>query len=1339
MFRNQPDASMSRYEREINILRHDLRQAIEQTRMMERERDAAEENTRMWQNRVHEQQEVLDERDKAIETLVARTLQVRREDDAASTASTFEVRRLHQTVSKQERTVRAQNDLIQRQNEEVKNLRHQLQKLQSFHSSQVAAPAADTSSESSSSEVAALKAELQRTRAQLGVKRHLYSQASKQANNTDSKVRMLEEENEAQQAQLRDLKRQLWDAKGSLSTTMGELQRLQSSLRNNNDNPDVSMASEGSHPLHENQAARIKLLSEQLNAKSKQLESSEAKVGQLEIKFKDAKEECNRLRNDMGKQTQITRKALEREVEAREASEKKIKSLYEQQIAQVNKEREEELFRLQEQVKDLVEMQGKSVGFQNGALETLRAEMQAAQQDLVAKHETEVASLTKEKEAALQTLKEQLATVEETHKSDKEQLERSFLAEKEADRSMSDTTHKAEVETLESQLAHLKSEKDTMEAAIRSEFAEKMETLQTEKSDLENKWKQDMESLQSKHSDELASLQAQLVESQEQASKSNDTSLTKLREEIESARSVFAVEKEDLEAQLQSSREALATVEAQLVDLKENHANEVNDLQNQLRDMQADKENTAAQESALEALQNDLTALKEDHKREVEDLTNALELAQKRNEEFESSLRSEMDKERVDLLASKDEQIASLQRELDTVKQLAEEVQNDIRAREAAQSEAQSTHEKLMSDTTAEVATLKDELSKVQSEKLALEQQGLQVSALEEQLSELRVSLEDQRNKYEESLASSEAEKQALSQEKDELLSKLKGLEELIESAKLDKENEIQNLKAEQAAELEKFSSMSVGSVNSVREEMIKMQSEHRQELEALQAQLSQLSVEHETNMAALTEKHENEKSQLTTEKDDFVSSLRDELSALESKHLSEVQSLSQGHADQLSASEAKISSLESQISELEERNAGELANLNLQYTEAQRALEQFQSSSATAEQKLNEMTAERDSVASSLQSQLTELESKYNEETSALRSKLEQTEQQLSELAKEKESSMALQEELNQKLAAADSGKEAEVAALTSELEGLRESSLGDVKKLNETISSMETRLLEQQRDHELEVERLRTSIAELQGQGEEKKVDSADGIATQEQVMEVKKRLENLKELNSELEEENHKLAELLGEAEVALTENVNREQAFEQTVSQQQAEVERLQHLIDTMRDETSPVGIPQTVSDLEEEDRMLEIHQRLAYVEERNTKLQEQNLQLSGRLERKTIEVKSLEFEKQHAEELEKENLSLMRQVKEMATILEGMQAKSSRKSKSSSSSGTSSSPTRPSPSSGAADNGSGASQPTPSVDKENPVRTKENKSGKAKKGLKGIFKRKAFSSEDVIQE
>jgi len=118
-------------------------------------------------------------------------------------------------------------------------------------------------------------------------------------------------------------------------------------------------------------------------------------------------------------------------------------------------------------------------------------------------------------------------------------------------------------------------------------------------------------------------------------------------------------------------------------------------------------------------------------------------------------------------------------------------------------------------------------------------------------------------------------------------------------------------------------------------------------------------------------------------------------------------------------------------------------------------------------------------------------------------------------------------------------------------------------------------------------------------------------------------------------------------------------------------------------------------------------MLEVRERLEQLKARNTDLQEENLNLGGRLERAAIQISAFKVEKQQAEEIEDENVKLRHQLKEYEQLL------------SNSTKAARSAPSQ-------------QSSKTVVSDKENRVRLKDKKKKKF-----GLFKRK--STDESIPE
>jgi chromosome segregation ATPase len=134
-----------------------------------------------------------------------------------------------------------------------------------------------------------------------------------------------------------------------------------------------------------------------------------------------------------------------------------------------------------------------------------------------------------------------------------------------------------------------------------------------------------------------------------------------------------------------------------------------------------------------------------------------------------------------------------------------------------------------------------------------------------------------------------------------------------------------------------------------------------------------------------------------------------------------------------------------------------------------------------------------------------------------------------------------------------------------------------------------------------------------------------------------------------------------------EVMAIESRSKSQEREILALKMQLEEKKLEHKEEVFKlrgkienlEKESPLA--KTVAELQNDDRMLEVRQRLEQLKQRNTSLQEENLKLGGRLERAVIEIKSLDAEREHMAGLEKDVARLTHQVR----TLEGLLASVSR--------------------------------------------------------------------------
>lgn len=274
------------------------------------------------------------------------------------------------------------------------------------------------------------------------------------------------------------------------------------------------------------------------------------------------------------------------------------------------------------------------------------------------------------------------------------------------------------------------------------------------------------------------------------------------------------------------------------------------------------------------------------------------------------------------------------------------------------------------------------------------------------------------------------------------------------------------------------------------------------------------------------------------------------------------------------------------------------------------------------------------------------------------------------------------------------------QLKSLQAENEGLREQFGVEMHAKNQQIYALEHTLHAQEQI----VENMRAEMDQLQSGMEH---------ATEKRRGEVEDLQQELMQLEGRSLKQDREITALKMQLEEGKLEH--------------KAEVVRLKEALATMENE-GPLA--KTMAALANDDRMLEVRERLEQLKARNTILQEENLKLGGRLERKVIEIKSLEFEKARAEELEKENGSLRRQVNELGSILESGRPKSSRSS--------SSNKSMTSRDSNSSSSQASSQSSTTAIEKDTSSKAKE-KAAKGKKGIKGLFKRRGFSSDDVIQE
>merc|ERR1712224_901161 len=150
--------------------------------------------------------------------------------------------------------------------------------------------------------------------------------------------------------------------------------------------------------------------------------------------------------------------------------------------------------------------------------------------------------------------------------------------------------------------------------------------------------------------------------------------------------------------------------------------------------------------------------------------------------------------------------------------------------------------------------------------------------------------------------------------------------------------------------------------------------------------------------------------------------------------------------------------------------------------------------------------------------------------------------------------------------------------------------------------------------------------------------------------------------KSRREELEEMQQEVIQVEAKAMKQEREIVALKMQLEERKLEHKADVVKLKDALAKAMEQDSP--LKKTISDLQHNDRVLEVRERLEQLKARNTALQEENLNLGGRLERAVIQISASEVEKQQAEEIEEENAKLRQQLKEYEQLL-SRSAKSAR--------------------------------------------------------------------------
>ena len=281
-------------------------------------------------------------------------------------------------------------------------------------------------------------------------------------------------------------------------------------------------------------------------------------------------------------------------------------------------------------------------------------------------------------------------------------------------------------------------------------------------------------------------------------------------------------------------------------------------------------------------------------------------------------------------------------------------------------------------------------------------------------------------------------------------------------------------------------------------------------------------------------------------------------------------------------------------------------------------------------------------------------------------------------------------------------------IRTLESENDGLKEQLQVELNAKNQQIYALEHALHAQ----EQQLENMKDEMDQLQ---------SGMEFATQKRRGEVDEMEQEVMEINTRANKQEREIVTL--------------KMQLEEHKLEHKSEVVRLKDMIATMENE-SPLA--NTVAQLQNDDRMLEVRERLEQLKWTNTELQEQNLKLNGRLERAMLASKSLESEKEHSEDLEKEVRRLSRQVKTLEGILQG--AKRPPSSARSPAAAPAPAPATAQPSRAAVDKENTKNEPVISTKRTasaTPPRSRDSGSSGNKKGFGGLFKRKSKADVSTI--
>merc|ERR1712194_607583 len=229
---------------------------------------------------------------------------------------------------------------------------------------------------------------------------------------------------------------------------------------------------------------------------------------------------------------------------------------------------------------------------------------------------------------------------------------------------------------------------------------------------------------------------------------------------------------------------------------------------------------------------------------------------------------------------------------------------------------------------------------------------------------------------------------------------------------------------------------------------------------------------------------------------------------------------------------------------------------------------------------------------------------------------------------------------------------KDIEIDALRNCLADAKETSSENMDEIMAQLRTKEEESMKLKHQFELELEAKRQQIFALEHtlHAQEQIVDTMRSEMDQ-----IQSGMEHAtKARRNEVEEMQQEVMHVEGKAMKQEREIVALKMQLEERKLEHKADVVKLKDALAKAMEQDSP--LKQTISDLQNNDRMLEVRERLEQLKARNTDLQEENLNLGGRLERAAIQINAFEIEKHQAEEIEEENTKLRQRLKEYEQLL-----------------------------------------------------------------------------------